>query len=606
MEQGSGLRTQLQKVIDPNFRRTVVDEETGEETVLSDQELDMLFRIQEGKYYSSNVGEEMDLTDLYPYDSRFPVINLPEPKSRFIPSKWEAKKVIELVRKIRRGDYDHKIPEKPDVYNLWTDDTDPAEWEARSKRLPPPPIKLPDHAESYNPPPEYLLTPEEQKEWEAANPYDRKYPFLPQMYAAMRQVPGYKDFIKERFQRDLDLYLFPASSRRSFTSTLRICPSCPTRRICCLPQVMTLEFFGHGAAITALSVDPTGQYIASGSRDRTVRVWDIPTGRCLRLLRLEADAEAVAWNPVHPIIAIAAGKKLLLYTPGLTEEATEACIALVVAPLAPGAMTMTLQSGYTWHRADTLPTRDGVVMDIAHPKPITQLCWHPKGDYFAAVSSDTSSSTVIIHQLSRRRSQLPFTKKRLVMCVLFHPTKPLFFVASRTAVQVFDLMKQQLVKKLRPSAKWITSMALHPTGSHLIVGSADSRLAWFDLEAKDTPYKILRYPGLALRQVCFHQTQPLFASGADNGTLHVFHGRVYTDMETDPLLVPVKVLRPPPSSMVPVEQPEEEVEEEVDEDGEKKAARRKVITPDVRSCVFHPRQPWIFSGSADGVIRLFV
>lgn len=40
-----------------------------------------------------------------------------------------------------------------------------------------------------------------------------------------------------------------------------------------------------------------------------------------------------------------------------------------------------------------------------------------------------------------------------------------------------------------------------PTGNHLIVGSADSRLAWFDLEGKDTPYRILRYPGLALRQV---------------------------------------------------------------------------------------------------------
>jgi len=46
---------------------------------------------------------------LYPYDSRFPVTDNPVPKAGFIPSKWEAKKVIELVRKIRAGHYDHKV-----------------------------------------------------------------------------------------------------------------------------------------------------------------------------------------------------------------------------------------------------------------------------------------------------------------------------------------------------------------------------------------------------------------------------------------------------------------------------------------------------------------
>ena len=32
-----------------------------------------------------------------------PLTNAPEPKRRFIPSKWEAKKVVQLVRAIRRG-----------------------------------------------------------------------------------------------------------------------------------------------------------------------------------------------------------------------------------------------------------------------------------------------------------------------------------------------------------------------------------------------------------------------------------------------------------------------------------------------------------------------
>jgi hypothetical protein len=52
-----------------------------------------------------------------------------------------------------------------------------------------------------------------------------------------------------------------------------------------------------------------------------------------------------------------------------------------------------------------------------------------------------------------------------------------------------------------------------------------------------------RYHKHALRGVAFHRTYPLFASASDDATVHVFHGMVYADLLTNPLIVPVKVLR---------------------------------------------------------------
>lgn len=43
-------------------------------------------------------------------------------------------------------------------------------------------MKLPDHRESYNPPAEYLMTPEEEKEWKKKNSIDRAINFLPRKY----------------------------------------------------------------------------------------------------------------------------------------------------------------------------------------------------------------------------------------------------------------------------------------------------------------------------------------------------------------------------------------------------------------------------------------
>ena len=50
-----------------------------------------------------------------------------------------------------------------------------------------------------------------------------------------------------------------------------------------------------------------------------------------------------------------------------------------------------------------------------------------------------------------------------------------------------------MVKKLISGCKWISSMDVHPSGDHLIVGSYDRRVVWFDLDLSSTPYKTLKY-----------------------------------------------------------------------------------------------------------------
>jgi ribosome biogenesis protein ERB1 len=48
--------------------------------------------------------------------------------------------------------------------------------------------------------------------------------------------------------------------------------------------------------------------------------------------------------------------------------------------------------------------------------------------------------------------------------VIFHPNKPLFFVATQQSVRIYNLMKQEMIKKLQSGVKWISSMDIHPGG----------------------------------------------------------------------------------------------------------------------------------------------
>ena len=83
-----------------------------------------------------------------------------------------------------------------------------------------------------------------------------------------------------------------------------------------------------------------------------------------------------------------------------------------------------------------------------------------------------NTQAVLVHQLSKHSTQNPFRKNRgRVVRVLFHPLKPFLFVATQNHVRVYNLAQQALAKKLIGGSGSITSMAIHPTGDHVIVGA---------------------------------------------------------------------------------------------------------------------------------------
>ncbi len=53
------------------------------------------------------------------------------------------------------------------------------------------------------------MTEEEEKQWHAMHPDDRPLDFVPRKFKSLRHVPLYADFIKERFNRCLDLCVPP-------------------------------------------------------------------------------------------------------------------------------------------------------------------------------------------------------------------------------------------------------------------------------------------------------------------------------------------------------------------------------------------------------------
>lgn len=472
-----------------------------------------------------------------------PIRKFPEHKRSFLPSKHEAKQVSKLVHALKMGwikstQEQKKLQAKkdPQFYMLWQTDDQSDDMRRIHKHIPAPKRLLPGHAESYNPPPEYLFNEKELKQWHKFKdtPSKRKLHYIPQKYASLREVPAYSRYIKERFLRCLDLYLCPRAIKMKLTiEPEALVPKLPSPRdLQPFPTVLAIEYEGHSDMVRTIDTDKTGQYLVSGSDDGTIKIWEVNTGRCLKTIETGSVVRSVKWcpNSALALILVASGNKVILLNPHvgdfLINSKTDAI--LKDTPKTELITSERVRTTVEWNDATEEEYEKGYRFILIHFKEVTQVTWHGRGDYFATVMPDGQNRSVLISQVSKRRSQLPFSKpKGLVQSVLFHPSKPFLFVATQRHVRIYDLMKQMLIKKLLTNSKWISTMDIHPGGDNLLVATYDRKVLWFDLDLSTKPYQTLRMHGTAVRGVCFHKRYPLFVSGSDDRSIIVSHGMVY-------------------------------------------------------------------------------
>ncbi|CAI4217025.1 unnamed protein product [Parascedosporium putredinis] len=553
---GDALDSLLDSIEVPKDWTGLTDPATGKPLRISKEELEILKRIQLNEIPEDGYDPYPDLVEYFTsIEEKMPLSSAPEPKRRFVPSKHEAKRVAKMVRLIREGKL---LPYKPPEENEREEEEKEEAWydvwaneeaqEPHVMHIPAPKLPPPQHDLSVNPPEEYLPSAEERKAWDEQESEDRTKEYLPTKYDSLRKVPAYMDFTKERFERCLDL----------------------------------------------VSVSPTGDWVASGGDDGTVCVWDL-NGHLEYRVKLSSDepVDVVRWRPTKDtlIIAAAAGDDVFMIVPDIgVDSVLDNSRDVLDAGFGYATNGKQMTGGMTadgqrkdppakWARPGSRLEAQGVLLKATLRSTVKVLSWHRRGDFFCTVSPNGQRGAIAIHTLSKHLTQIPFRRLRgLPQTAHFHPSRPLFFVATRQAIRCYDLQQQQLVKILQPGARHISSFDIHPGGDNVVVGSYDRRLLWHDMDLSARPYKTMRFHPRAIRAVKFHKGGfPLFADASDDGTLQIFHGKVVSDLMENATIVPVKMLK-----------------------GHEVVASLGVLDVD-----WHTAHPWCVSAGADSTCKLW-
>jgi ribosome biogenesis protein ERB1 len=289
--------------LDP-IRTTAEDKLLQKQVQLSDKELDIIRRLERAENPDAGFDNYEPTIEWFTGKGNemvMPLTSRPEPKSRFVPSKWEHKKVMKIVKAIREGRITPNAPavEKPKVYAIWSKGDE--ERTPHAMYMPAPQLPPPKTVESYNPPEEYLFDETEKKEWDGQEKDDRKLDFEPKKFDSLRKVPGYEGFVQERFERCLDLYLAPRMKKtRMNIDPESLVPKLPSpKELRPFPVVSAVQYRHPASSRTrCVAIDPRGEWVASGSEDGVVRVWDLGNGREVWRWALKMGAiQSVEWGP---------------------------------------------------------------------------------------------------------------------------------------------------------------------------------------------------------------------------------------------------------------------------------------------------------------------
>ncbi len=309
-------------------------------------------------------------------------------------------------------------------------------------------------------------------------------------------------------------------------------PPSPTASTSSHPIGTTLmDYKKHTGDVYAVAWSPNGQYIASGSADTTVQVWNTSTGDTLSTYRGHAGllntVYSVAWSPHGQWIASAgADKTVQVWDAGTTKRATlyQAHTARVLSvawspddvSLASGGADKTVQ---VWDAFSGKPVQNYQ----GHVDTVYTVTWSPDGKIIASGSADR---TVQVWDAVTGRRLLLYQKHTAAIHTLaWSPDgKYLASAGADRTVQVWEALTGKQVYVYQGYSgllNTVSSVAWSPDGIDIASGSTDKTVRiWNALTGKEV-YTYQKHTG-TVYTVTWAANGHYIASGSADTTVKIW------------------------------------------------------------------------------------